>query len=116
MYSLKSGDGTMLNTQQEIKEEVLLFYRNLIGTASRNLNGIDIAAMRSGKQVNTQQISFLLYPITNEDIHKGLKGIKDMIAPGCDGYISLFYKSTWEIVKLDLTKVVKIYFLEGGDL
>lgn len=39
----------ILHTQKDIENEVLAFYRNLMGQANNSTTHIDIEAMRSGK-------------------------------------------------------------------
>ncbi|XP_058777112.1 uncharacterized protein LOC131651467 [Vicia villosa] len=89
--------GTMLFDQKEIEEEVRKLYSNLVGTATTNLNNIDILEMRSGKQITIKQSDLLTTSIIEEEIFNNLKGISDLSAPRIDAFGSKFFKATWEI-------------------
>lgn len=64
--SLYKFDGTIINIQQDIANEVLILYGNLMGRANENLKGIDIVAMREGPQLNCDQRKMLISPITEQ--------------------------------------------------
>ncbi|KAH1202514.1 hypothetical protein GmHk_17G048965 [Glycine max] len=49
MSILQKGDGTILTEQSDIHNEVMEFYRKLMGSTASNLRHIDIQAMRDGK-------------------------------------------------------------------
>ncbi|CAK8563093.1 unnamed protein product [Lathyrus sativus] len=48
MFSIYQDDGTILDRPEDIENEVLRFYGNLIGSVNSKLEGIDLVAMRDG--------------------------------------------------------------------
>lgn len=88
----------------------LRFYDYLVGKKSTNLRGIDIVAMRKGKQLTLEQKNNIISPIAEVDIIKALKDISDNTSPGQDGYGAKFFKTTWEITKYDVCVVVHEFF------
>ncbi|XP_058754058.1 uncharacterized protein LOC131627231 [Vicia villosa] len=106
----ETDDGRNIQNQKEIEQEIVKYYENLVGTAQRELLIIDIVALRKGPQLTVEQRNFLIAPIIETKIWKSLKGIKDLSAPGIDGYNAKKFKSTWEIIKLDFISVVKDFF------
>ncbi|CAK8536134.1 unnamed protein product [Lathyrus sativus] len=107
---LTKEDGTVLTVQADIENEVLDYYKNLLGTADSTIRHIDVAAMRDGPQLNMDQRLSLLAPITEQEIHTALKGIRDLKSPRIDGYGACFFKGSWETIKFDVVTAVQDFF------
>ncbi|XP_058767313.1 uncharacterized protein LOC131640989 [Vicia villosa] len=60
-----------------------------MGQANSSTSLIDIDAMRKGAQINRDQSSCLINPVTRVEIEQALNGIGDQKSPGMDGYFSL---------------------------
>lgn len=112
ILSLVTENGDTIFEQEKIEDEIVNFYRKLVGTRSSQLNSIDLVAMRQGKQLTSDQRASLTAPITEEEIVNSLKGISDISAPGIDGYNAKFFKATWNITKVDVISAVKEFFEE----
>lgn len=78
----------------------------MVGTTATSLTGVNIVALKKGKQLTRDQGDKLTELITEAEIYKALKGIRDDSSLGINGYGSKFYKVTWEIIKTDLMKAV----------
>ncbi|KAK2401903.1 hypothetical protein QL285_051464 [Trifolium repens] len=113
LRAIYKEDGTMVTTHEEIEQEVLGLYGNLMGKADTNMKGIDIVAMRDGPQLTSDQRMMLVAPIQETEIFKALKSIGDLKAPGLDGYGAMFFKASWNIIKLDVIAAVQEFFVEG---
>ncbi|KAI5438310.1 hypothetical protein KIW84_024156 [Lathyrus oleraceus] len=74
-------DETILKNHDDIEEEVLTFYRKLMGTADEVRNGIDVSAMKEGPQLNNDQRVNLIVPVTEQEVVNALNSIDDMKAP-----------------------------------
>ncbi|KAG5570620.1 hypothetical protein H5410_060386 [Solanum commersonii] len=72
---LTSLTGVILSEQKDIKEEILTFYKSLLGSTAQTLPAINS----------------LCRPVTDEEIHSALLAIGDDKAPGVDG-LAYFYK------------------------
>ncbi|XP_058765506.1 uncharacterized protein LOC131638998 [Vicia villosa] len=110
IQSLQTGSDDIVTDQQSIKEEVIQFYKNLVGTPASDLTGIDIEAMRRGPQLNRDQMEQLTVLVTDEEIYQCLMTMKDQTAPGGDGYNAKFYKVAWDIIKADVCQAVREFF------
>ncbi|XP_050918711.1 uncharacterized protein LOC127136160 [Lathyrus oleraceus] len=108
--NLKNKDGNILYLQEEIDQEIVNYYQNLVGTANMNLNSIDIIALRKGPQLSIEKRNALISLVREKEIFTSLKGIKDLSAPGIDGYNAKSFKSTQDIIKQDIINVVKEFF------
>lgn len=58
------------------------------------MKGIDIVAMKNGKQITHEQDNLLIELVTEEEIMQALKDIGDLKAPSIDGYGARFFKAT----------------------
>ncbi|CAK8531160.1 unnamed protein product [Lathyrus sativus] len=94
LTNLRKSDDRKLSDQNDIEEEVMEFYKNLMGKEDNNINHIDIEAMRMEKQLNMEQREYLTRNIIEDDIIKALRGIGDLKAPGLDGYGAKFFKAS----------------------
>lgn len=110
LLKIRKQDGTTVQSQQEIANEVLDFYGNLMGSDEGKLNQIDIVAMRMGKQLTLEQRESLVKNIFEEEIYKALDGIGDLKAPGLDGFGAKFFKANWKNVKDDVIVAVREFF------
>ena len=113
MSILQKGDGTILTEQSDIHNEVMEFYRKLMGSIACNLRHIDIQAMRDGKQITFDQGAFLTATVTEAENAKALQGIGDLKALGIDGYGAKFFKNSWHIVKKDFIAAMNEFFEKG---
>lgn len=66
---LKDANGNRLITHEKIEEEVLNFYKKLIGEAYPMKQKIDIVVLREGKQVSSNQSRMLIAQVTEEEIY-----------------------------------------------
>ncbi|XP_058754826.1 uncharacterized protein LOC131627957 [Vicia villosa] len=110
---LAKDDGTILTMQPDLEQEVLDFYKNLMGTANNTLNRIDVQVMRSGKQVSMEKRLMLVNKVTVQEVEDALKGIGDTKSPGIDGYGAYFFKACWGIIKYDVLAAIYEFFDEG---
>lgn len=67
--------GSILTNHEEFITEILNFNGKLVGTSATNLKGINIVAMRQGRQVSAEQGQQLVAPIIEVEIKAALKGI-----------------------------------------
>ncbi|XP_021729884.1 uncharacterized protein LOC110696859 [Chenopodium quinoa] len=77
------------------------------------LPAVDLVTMRRSKQLSSAAQSFLIRPISHDEIDVGLKGIDNTKAPGIDGFNSFFFKRAWHIVKDDIYASVIDFFNNG---
>lgn len=114
MTMIKKVDGNYAIEQEDIMQEVMCFYKNLMGTKEQHLKHIDIDAIRRGKQFSTAQRNYLISTVIESETFKALEGIGDLKAPGIDGYGAKFFKTSWNTVKGDVVAAVHEYFDKGN--
>lgn len=71
---LTDNTGTQITGEQDIKEEILGFYKKLSGSKDSSLPGIDLNIVRAEKSTYFQARS-LVREITYNEIEKALAGI-----------------------------------------
>ncbi|KAL5194445.1 putative ribonuclease H protein [Glycine soja] len=102
MSILQKGDGTILTEQSDIHNEVMEFYKKLMGSTASNLRHIDIQAMRDGKQITFDQGAFLTATVTEAEIVKALQGIGDLKAPDIDDDVLLHCRGDEKSIEMIL--------------
>lgn len=90
---LYKKDGILLANKEDIENEILWLYGNLMGKANDNMEGINIIVMREGHQLSNEQRWMLEAPVTEIGIEKALKDIGDLKAHGVDDFGPKFLKS-----------------------
>lgn len=79
-------------------------------TANRNLTSIDLVILRKAPQLFDDQREALIGSVTRKEIFSSLKGIKNISAPGIDGFSSKLLKISWDIIKQDTINAIKDFF------
>ncbi|KAL6586510.1 hypothetical protein OROMI_001498 [Orobanche minor] len=69
--------------------------------------------VKLGPLLNHNQRESFINHITKEEVLAALKSIGDDKAPESDGFSSRFFKSAWEIIGPEVTKVVQDFFHTG---
>lgn len=72
------------------REEIITFYKGLMGTAADKVPSIALSIMRQGSRINLQQQRAMCLPITREEVGIAFFAIDDTKAPGIDGFNAYF--------------------------
>ncbi|XP_059301911.1 uncharacterized protein LOC132053828 [Lycium ferocissimum] len=97
--NLVNSIGDTIQDQNAIEEEVIGFYKSLLGTNVDQLPTVDTTIMQQGKTLSRWQQMDLIQPVTREEVIGALKDMDDLKAPGCDGFTTLFLKKAWVLPK-----------------
>ncbi|GAB2291668.1 hypothetical protein Dimus_038167 [Dionaea muscipula] len=110
---LMRDDGTWAVTKEEIGDEVIHFYKGLLGTRIDSWGRFDDDSFGAGPVLNDNQRNALIADFTEDEVKEALWGIGDNKAPGIDGFNSLFFKKTWDITGSAITEAVLMFFRNG---
>ncbi|KAH0752317.1 hypothetical protein KY285_005465 [Solanum tuberosum] len=83
---LTSLEGIQLFDQGAIREEVVKFYKGLMGSSTQNLPAINTTVMKRGAVLSQEQRVHLCSPITEIEIAHCLESIDDK-SPGIDKFV-----------------------------
>jgi hypothetical protein len=99
---LKNGDG-MLEWSHDQKEQIMYsHFKNLLGTKLQREETINWDLL----ELPHLSEACLDAPFTEAEIKRVVAELPTEKAPGPDGLTGLFYKSCWDIVKLDVIAAV----------
>ena len=118
---VKSGDEEInLDSQTEIETEMLKYYRDLYSNKDHLLDDINIEnflgeTKESIPKLNEEQKLSMEGLITEQEILKYLKQLRNNKSPGSSGFTGEFYKFFWVNFKNRLTKSIN-YSFESGSL
>ncbi|XP_066333190.1 uncharacterized protein [Miscanthus floridulus] len=99
-------NGTMMYTQQEKEQVVFEHFGNLFcntGSISHTLNWEIL-------NINPENLSHLEDVFSADEVKAAINDLPSDKAPGPDGYIGVFYKSAWEIIKHDIMAAVNFFY------
>jgi hypothetical protein len=61
-------------------------------------------------QLGSRDLSHLEDEFTEEEVFAVIRDLAAEKAPGPDGYIGVFYKTAWNLIKDDILQVVQFFF------
>nr|XP_016468328.1 PREDICTED: uncharacterized protein LOC107790873 [Nicotiana tabacum] len=106
ILEIYTDDGMKLATPTNIKEEIVKFYKSLIGTDVASFPSINKETMKNGPKLTHEQQLSLCVEVTEEEIYAALCAIHEDKAPGVDGYNSCFFKRAWPIIQSDVVRAI----------
>ncbi|XP_049406058.1 uncharacterized protein LOC125869643 [Solanum stenotomum] len=114
ILNLTSQDGANLKEAEDIKLEIVKFYKGLMGTAAQSLPAVNVIIMQQGPFLSHEQQYELNKDITDAEILEGLNQIGSDKSPGVDGYNATFYKAALPVIKADIIAAVQEFFALAG--
>lgn len=111
--SLTSANGNIMTSSSDIEEEILGFYKKILGTCANQLPAVNHQAMRDGPRLDRGKQAHLIVPVSRDEILQALQGINDNKAPGSDGFNAIFFKTVWATVGEEITDAIQEFFLSG---
>jgi len=112
IHSLQDEDGNVIHEQQELGKLASAYFENLL-TAPHPIMNAEVHDLYPNAITEESKAAALLQ-ITDDDIKAALFSISDSKAPGPDGYNALFYKKSWDIIKVDFIAAIRYFFSENS--
>ncbi|XP_019225971.1 PREDICTED: uncharacterized protein LOC109207494 [Nicotiana attenuata] len=88
---LVNAFGDRLTYDHQIQEEIITFYKSLMGSAATQLPAVNKQVMKNGPVLNHMHHIGLCAEVTAQEIYEGMCAIGDYKAPRVDGYNALFF-------------------------
>ena len=113
-YLLDAGGNRIFN-QSQIKEMVVAYFQNLLGSIEGLILDTSVEELRGlfAYRCPQEVADKLIIIPSEEDIKSTLFPMPKNKAPGSDGYSAEFFWEAWEIVGKDLIVAVKEFFTAG---
>lgn len=105
IHCLQTSSGSA-TTHAEKEQELHSFFSNRLGVCQQRectINWENLHLPSFDLQDQEEEISF-------QELKQAIFSIPSEKAPGPDGFIGIFYKTCWNIIKDDLFKAVKAFF------
>lgn len=102
-------DGTTSTSTEQVVEEFLKFYKDLLGKKHDRFS-IRQEVIEQGPRVTLEQASNLTAPIRDIEIHEDIFGVGEDKSPGPDGYTSAFFKKTWSVIGPLVNDAIREFF------
>ena len=96
--------GTLLTNFEDVKIEATRHFNELFKDQPTEDDSDLINLVPQA--INNSQNDELTHNVTLEEIKQAIDGMEDDRAPGPDGYNATFIKLCWDIIKIDLFKMV----------
>lgn len=103
-------DGSRACLQSSIKEEVVGFYRKLMGTAALSIPMVDKTIVEKGPLLQAHHQAGLCAPVSILEVKQAVFYMDKCKAPGIDGFTAHFYQSTWHITCGSVVAAVQDFF------
>ncbi|XP_021743104.1 uncharacterized protein LOC110709200 [Chenopodium quinoa] len=108
--SIFTEDDFHLKDPDLIENEIVGFYKGLLGSSASSLPAVYLATFRIGSQLSSCSIDILSSVVTTSKIDSALAQIGDDKAPGIDGFNAIFFKKAWPMIKTDIYTAIFSFF------
>lgn len=92
---LEKEDATILNTDSQIEQEIVNFFKKLYGTNEDKrflMEGVEWTSLKSNWKARLER------PFEEEEIHRGVSNLGNLKSPGPNGITNEFLKKAWNIL------------------
>ncbi|GKB15216.1 hypothetical protein Tco_0849139 [Tanacetum coccineum] len=102
-------DGNMFS-RKEVEDQVLKHFQNFLGEAKQTKSINDCNVLFEKTMEGSDKVK-MIRVVTNEEIRNAIFDIADNKAP--NGFTSLFFTESWNVVGNDVCNAVREFFCEG---
>jgi hypothetical protein len=104
IFQLEQDEGTIIG-QENIKNYITEFYKNLFGPPSNNFFSLVEEENQDIPQLSNVVNDILTADFTEEEVSEAIMNMEKNKAPGLDGFPAEFYQTFWSISKDDLMQM-----------
>ncbi|KAK6791755.1 hypothetical protein RDI58_010836 [Solanum bulbocastanum] len=90
---LTDAAGIVIQDVKGTQEEIVSFYRGLLGTEAKQITFVHPHIIELGQTLNREKQLLLIDKVTTKDVYNPLLTIRDNKTPGGDGFNALFSKN-----------------------
>ncbi|XP_058211744.1 uncharacterized protein LOC131323927 [Rhododendron vialii] len=114
ILSLTNSVGTLIDDPEAVMQEILGYYIGLLGTPFMGkTDSVHVLTQAIHTKVPHHLRAMLVALITVTEIKAALMSINGDKAPGPDGFNSLFFQKSWDVVGSDFVAAVASFFESG---
>lgn len=95
-------DGLVLTKHEDKQQVVSDFYSNLLGVGLDRNFTINLEAL----DIPSHDLTELDAPFSEDEVWKTISSLPSDKAPGPDGFTGKFYKTCWQIIKVDMMAAI----------
>lgn len=95
-----------LHTHQEKAQEIYEHFSNVFSEPAQREITLDWSKLNLPRH----DLQHLEEPFTEEEVQQVIMRMPGEKAPGPDGYIGVFYKTAWSVIKDDLLAAINLFF------
>ncbi|VFQ74617.1 unnamed protein product [Cuscuta campestris] len=107
--SLKNTVGCMLSSQEEVAKDAVAHFTRVFSTVHEGDMGEVLSHIPS--LLSEQDNDMLGRLPDEEEVRKTIWALNANSAAGADGFNGFFFRQVWDIIKVDVSKVVQEFFL-----
>lgn len=89
------------------------YYGSLFGNNLEHRTPVNTVILNNGPRLTAAHHEILRFNFTQSDIKRVLDSIPNDKAHGMDGYSSLFFKASWPVLKVGVTRAINDFFSKG---
>lgn len=112
---LQRQDGSWIDEQVKICEEIVNYYKNLLGSPSEQTEAINEEDLEQflPKKVRDEDKEVLCRIPSTQEIKDAINSIKPDKSSGPDGFSFAFFQQNWQVVGADVSRAVQSFFTSG---
>lgn len=110
---MQTVEGEWINTTDGVQQEFFDLYGSLFRSSMSCRVPVKSSIIERGVRLSTNHISNLEYNFSMDDNKVVLNSTPNNKTPGLDGFNSMFFKASWNIIKEDLYTAICDFFQTG---
>ena len=108
---IRKSDGSWIIDETQVRGEINKYFRDLYFAEPTS---IDSEVQNAIPHLVNDQINLaLLAPITEVEVKKAINQLGRIKAPGPEGFPGIFFQQIWNLISVDVVRMVKNFFEIG---